>query len=123
MRNIMGSAGGDESDAVECPSSLVQHVPNTRRLDLDHVGAKVAEHLPAEPDRRSHGQAQGPGRPLLHHQVGVSHPNVNGSRVAPLNSTHTDLVSVYSRMASMPFSRPMPLAPKPPKGTCGPTTR
>ena len=54
---------------------------------------------------------------------GVSHPNVNGSRVAPLNSTHTDLVSVYSRMASMPFSRPMPLAPKPPKGTCGPTTR
>lgn len=50
-------------------------------------------------------------------------PRVNGSRVAPVSSTHTDLVSVYSRTASAPFSRPMPLAPKPPKGTCGATTR
>jgi hypothetical protein len=50
-------------------------------------------------------------------------PSVNGSRVAPVSSTHTDLVSVYSRIASAPFSRPMPLAPNPPNGTCGPTTR
>ena len=52
-----------------------------------------------------------------------AHPSVNGSRVAPVSSTQTDLVSVYSRMASTPFSRPMPLAPNPPKGTCGATTR
>jgi hypothetical protein len=52
-----------------------------------------------------------------------SQPRVKGSRVCPDSSTQMALVSVYSRMASAPFSRPMPLAPKPPKGTCGPTTR
>src|SRR5215831_13714867 len=56
------------------------------------------------------------------HAAGAQ-PSVNGSRVAPVSSTHTDLFSVYSRMASTPFSRPMPLAPNPPKGTCGATTR
>ncbi|HWH28634.1 MAG TPA: hypothetical protein VNU26_06665 [Mycobacteriales bacterium] len=50
-------------------------------------------------------------------------PSVNGSRVAPVSSTQTDLLSVYSRIASTPFSRPMPLWPKPPNGTWGPTTR
>ena len=52
-----------------------------------------------------------------------SQPRVKGSRAWPDSSTQMALVSVYSRMASAPFSRPMPLAPKPPKGTCGPTTR
>ena len=50
-------------------------------------------------------------------------PSLNGSRVAPVSSTHTDLTSVYSLRASAPFSRPRPLLPKPPKGTYGPSTR
>ena len=45
---------------------------------------------------------------LLESGVGYQ-PSVNGSRVAPDNSTHTALVSVKSFTASMPFSRPMPL--------------
>jgi hypothetical protein len=35
----------------------------------------------------------------------------------------TDLVSRYSLTASVPFSRPMPDKPKPPKGMFGATTR
>jgi hypothetical protein len=50
-------------------------------------------------------------------------PSWKGSRVPPVSSTHTDLVSVYSFTASMPFSRPIPLRPKPPKGMFGATTR
>ena len=50
-------------------------------------------------------------------------PSLNGSRVAPVSSTQTVFVSVNSRMASRPFSRPMPLSPVPPKGTAGDTTR
>ena len=41
----------------------------------------------------------------------------------PVSSTHTDLFSVYSLTASTPFSRPRPLALKPPNGTDGATTR
>ena len=51
------------------------------------------------------------------------HPSVNGSRVAPDVSIQIERVSVYSRSTSYPFSRPIPLAPNPPKGTLGPTTR
>ena len=47
------------------------------------------------------------------------HPSVNGSRVAPDVSIQIERVSVYSRSTSSPFSRPMPLAPKPPNGTLG----
>ena len=50
-------------------------------------------------------------------------PSLNGSRVAPVSSTHTDLASVYSLSASAPFSRPRPLCPKPPNGAYGPSTR
>jgi MFS family permease len=50
-------------------------------------------------------------------------PSVNGSRVPPVSSTQIALVRVYSRTASMPFSRPRPDSPNPPNGTSGPTTR
>ena len=50
-------------------------------------------------------------------------PRVKGSRVPPVSSTQMALVWVYSCTASMPFSRPSPDRPKPPKGTSGPTTR
>jgi hypothetical protein len=50
-------------------------------------------------------------------------PSLNGSRVAPVSSTQTDFTSVYSLSASMPFSRPKPLAPKPPNGAFGASTR
>jgi hypothetical protein len=49
-------------------------------------------------------------------------PSLNGSRGSPVISTYTDLVSVYSRMPSMPFSRPMPLSLYPPKGAAKLTT-
>ena len=52
-----------------------------------------------------------------------SYPSWNGSRVPPVSSTKTDLASVYSLIASIPFSRPMPLRPKPPNGMFGATTR
>ena len=47
-------------------------------------------------------------RSVLRHP-GRRHPSVNGSRVAPDVSIHTDFVSVYSWSTSIPFSRPMPL--------------
>ncbi len=53
----------------------------------------------------------------------LRHPSVKGSRVPPLSSTHTDLFSRYSLIASSPFSRPRPESPKPPNGTLGATTR
>ena len=53
----------------------------------------------------------------------AAQPSWKGSRVPPVSSTKTDLVSVYSLIASMPFSRPRPLCPKPPKGMLGATTR
>ncbi len=62
------------------------------------------------------------GEPGRGHE-GNAHPSVNGSRVPPVSSTHTDLFSVYSSTASIPFSRPNPLSPKPPNGTLGLTTR
>ena len=40
----------------------------------------------------------------------VAYPSVNGSRVPPLSSTHTDLVSRYPSSESVPFSRPRPEA-------------
>ncbi len=52
-----------------------------------------------------------------------TYPSVNGSRVPPDSSTQTDFVSVYSWTDSTPFSRPTPLAPTPPNGTLGATTR
>src|SRR5699024_548500 len=48
----------------------------------------------------------------------VGQPRVNGSRVSPLSSTHTAMVSVKSLMASIPCARPIPIAPIPPIGTC-----
>ena len=51
------------------------------------------------------------------------YPSWNGSRVPPVSSTNTDLVSVYSLTASRPFSRPIPLRPNPPNGMFGATTR
>ena len=65
------------------------------------------------------GQARREGE----HCCEADHPSVNGSRVAPDVSIQIERVSVYSRSTSSPFSRPMPLAPKPPNGTLGPTTR
>jgi hypothetical protein len=47
----------------------------------------------------------------------------NGSRVPPVNSTHTDFVCKNSSRPSIPFSRPMPLSLNPPNGTLGPAAR
>ena len=52
-----------------------------------------------------------------------SQPIRKGSRVAPSSSIQTALVSVNSCIASRPLSRPQPLSPTPPNGTCGATTR
>ena len=93
------------------------HAPPAVAVGTMQVAVADAADDVLQPGQRSVGVGGG----IREH--GRAHPSVNGSRVAPVSSTQTDLVSVYSRMASTPFSRPMPLAPNPPKGTCGATTR
>ena len=50
-------------------------------------------------------------------EVHPIYPRTKGSLVAPVSSIQIDFVSVNDLIASMPFSRPMPLQPNPPNGT------
>src|SRR5690625_3619920 len=106
LRHNAGGAGRQRHQAVG--EAVVG------RGDGDRKGSQAGQHVVGRIDVEAHGVLPG----CLH-----AHPSVNGSRVAPDSSTHTALVSVKSLIASMPFSRPMPLCPMPPNGTWGATTR
>src|SRR5262249_36005776 len=93
------------------------HAPSAVAVGTMQVAVADAADDVLQPGQRGAGAGGGVREPAR------AHPSGNGWRVARVSPPQTDLVWVSSRMASTPFSRPMPLAPNPPKGTCGATTR
>ncbi|MDR7188209.1 hypothetical protein J2Y46_001025 [Microbacterium sp. BE35] len=114
MRSRYRSGGSPASLHIDLASDLVAGAHHSRGV------LRRTQPIPRRP-ASEHGPAAGqqPWRGIAPQR----HPMAIGSRSAPVVSSHTDLTSVYSCIASVPFSRPIPLRLVPPKGTAGDATR
>lgn len=88
-----------------------------RRADASATSPNVHSRRP--PSRPSSIRAVAPGgaASTTSRAKFTRQPRTKGSRVAPVSSTQIDFVSVNDRIASKPFSRPIPESPNPPNGT------
>ena len=115
---LLGEGGRDRDVRVHAAPARLQQQHARARVLRQAVGEHAAGGAGTDDHVVRRGHA---AQPTARRHLGQ--PSLNGSRVAPPSSTHTVLCSVYSWSASSPFSRPIPLALKPPKGAIGPTAR
>jgi hypothetical protein len=130
----VASAGSRSTSTVSTATSTIRAGPGcSHRAPIDDPSGDDGGEIDALGDEREqhHGghlsrssQRCGLVRDTLaaarsaHTRLGAipCHPRMNGSRVAPVNSTQTDLSTRNADTASLPFSLPCPELFSPPKG-------